>query len=108
MGTYPVDGMFCNGVQPFQLLFILWQDVFGYTASTTRTITQQWRQLAIIVWRYSVRNSSSVMRDGKMADNIVEPCESNPPGSVNDLSEETKKEADEFKEKANEYFKSGC
>jgi len=48
------------------------------------------------------------MRDGKMADNIVEPCESNPPGSVNDLSEETKKEADEFKEKANEYFKSGC
>ncbi|KAK2183872.1 hypothetical protein NP493_293g02024 [Ridgeia piscesae] len=45
------------------------------------------------------------MRDGKMADNIVEPCESNPPGSVNDLSEETKKEADEFKEKANEYFK---
>ena len=47
------------------------------------------------------------MRDGKMADNIVEPCENNPSGSVNDLSEEAKKEAYEFKEKANEYFKSG-
>ena len=43
-------------------------------------------------------------RDGKMADNVAE---SGLPESINDLSEETKANADEFKEKANEYFKSG-